>query len=294
MHAGRRAYVGSMKRVFYVVSVFLIALATGCAPVLETFGHGSAAERAVPILMYHSILRDPARAGKYILSPETFEQDLVWLLSHGYETVTGRDLLLFVQGAADLPEKPVMLTFDDGYLNNLTYVLPLLQKYRCKAVISIVGAYTERYTAAPDPNPNYAYLSWADVSTLFSSGLVELGNHTFDLHGQEGRKGCARRRGESESAYADLLYRDVSRVQDALARETGVAPVTFAYPFGVVDSAGDAVLSGIGLCVTLTCREQTARVCCGKMDSLLQLGRYNRASGADTETFMTRVLGESG
>ena len=105
---------------------------------------------SLPILMYHSVLKDKSRAGKYVVSPDTLEQDMLYLKGCGYTTVVMEDLINYVENGVPLPEKPVMLTFDDGHLNNKTYVYPLLQKHGMKAVISIVGEYTELFSNTPD------------------------------------------------------------------------------------------------------------------------------------------------
>ncbi len=59
-----------------------------------------------------------------------------------------------------------------------------------KAVISIVGKYTDTFTKTDEANPNYGYLRWKDINELISSNLVEFQNHTFDLHEIGSRKGC--------------------------------------------------------------------------------------------------------
>ena len=80
----------------------------------------------LPIIMYHSILRDNARTGQYVITPARLEQDMLYLRERGYTTVGVNDLIEYVYNGVPLPEKPVMLTFDDAYYNNLTYLEPLL------------------------------------------------------------------------------------------------------------------------------------------------------------------------
>lgn len=61
------------------------------------------------------------------------------------------ELINYVYNDASLPEKPIIITFDDGYYNNLSYAVPLLHKYNMKAVVSIVGEYSDRYTESDEP-----------------------------------------------------------------------------------------------------------------------------------------------
>ena len=112
----------------------------------------------VPILMYHSILRDSARQGKYVISPAVLAADLDALQEKGYTAVTVSDLLAYVQDGADLPEKPVMLTFDDGYYNNYIYAYPLLKQRGMKAVVSIIGSQTALFTDNGEENAYWSHL----------------------------------------------------------------------------------------------------------------------------------------
>lgn len=138
------------------------------------------------ILMYHSVLKDPAKTGMYVITPSRLEGDMKYLKERGYETVVTEDLIDHVYYGKQLPEKPVILTFDDGHYNNLAYALPLLEQYDMQAVISVVGKYTERYSENEDKNPAYAYLSWEDIITLVHSGRVEIQNHSYDMHESSG------------------------------------------------------------------------------------------------------------
>ena len=70
----------------------------------------------------------------------------------------------------ELPEKPIILSFDDGTYNYREYLLPLLEKYDMKATVSIVGAYTDAACEEAEPDPAYSYLDWQDVSVLRDSG----------------------------------------------------------------------------------------------------------------------------
>lgn len=142
---------------------------------------------SVPIIMYHSILKDSSRSGKYVITPSLLEKDFIYIKNRGYSAITMTQLIDYVYNDAPLPENPIIITFDDGYYNNLEYVIPLLSKYDMKAVISIVGDYTESYSLTDEANPNYSYLRWKDISSLMNTGLVEFQNHTYNLHSNSKR-----------------------------------------------------------------------------------------------------------
>ena len=89
----------------------------------------------LPVLMYHSVLRDPARAGRYVVSPDTVEADFRWLRERGYTALTVSEAAQFAARGEPLPEKAVVITFDDGFLNFSAYVLPLLERYDLKATV---------------------------------------------------------------------------------------------------------------------------------------------------------------
>ena len=175
------------------LGVLLIAAGLTKTPALSAMGRVQAGVR-VPILMYHSVLKNPKMAGMYVVSPDTLEQDLKYIKKKGYTTVFVRELTEYVYQNAPLPEKPVVITLDDGYLNNLTYVLPLLEKYDMKATISVVGRYTEQATEDGAEKPSYSYLTIEEVQKLAESGRVEamicMGRNKERAQGKE--KGRAR------------------------------------------------------------------------------------------------------
>lgn len=247
---------------------------------------------AVPILMYHSVGYNDRVQSQYILTPEAFEEDMKWLSDHGYTAVFVSDLVHFVLHKTPLPRKPVVITLDDGFLNNRTYVLPILQKYGMKAVVNVVGSFCETYSTHSDPDPSYAYLTWSDVSDLAKSGFFEIGNHTYDMHTYGERRGCMKLAGESVAAYSATLSNDLSKLQTVLTEKSGVTPTVFAYPYGAVSEEAVFVLQSLGFSAALTCNERVNTLSPGRPEDLYSLGRFNRPAGQTTEAVMERVFGE--
>jgi len=279
----------SGKRAAAALAGFCILLAAVLGTGISRAVSAGSSGVAVPILMYHSVGYNKTPS-KYILSPEVFEEDLRWLSERGYTAVFVSELVAYVQGKGSLPERPVVITLDDGFLNNRTYVLPLLQKYKMKAVLSVVGSFCDEFTAHPDPDPAYAYLTWEDVDDLAHSGYFEIGNHTYDLHSVSDRKGCMKKDDESASAYSEFLSKDLTRLQSMLYEKAGITPTVFAYPYGAVSGEALFVLQSLGFSAALTCSEQVNYLSVGKSEALYRLGRFNRPSGVDTKTFMKRVF----
>lgn len=208
----------------------------------------------VPILMYHNIFRYSERSGKYIVSEKAFEKDLKFLRDNGYSTVVMQDLADYVDGKAELPEKCVVLSFDDGYFNNYKYAYPLLKKYGFRAVLSIIGYYTDLYTETPDENPAYSHVTWKMVNEMIESGTVELQNHSYNLHSTDkGRDGSKKKRGENDEEYREFLTADLTALQDKFREQTGYTPIAYTYPFGSVSEESFGIIRDLGFRASLSC-----------------------------------------
>jgi peptidoglycan/xylan/chitin deacetylase (PgdA/CDA1 family) len=216
-------------------------------------GSGLSGEKpvCVPILMYHEI--KTYKTGKDIILPREFENDLKYLAENGYTAVTMEDLLAYTQNEADLPEKPIVLSFDDGYLSTYIYAFPLLKKYNDKIVLSIIGKNTDDFSRIPDDDLDYSHVTWDQLNEMLDSGCVEVQNHSYNLHKYGKRVGCAQLPGETCEAYEKLLAGDVGRLQTEIALKTGRVPTTFSYPYGKYGDATDQILRKLGFRSTLTC-----------------------------------------
>ncbi len=274
-----------------LISCFFIVimLFTGICSYAMVRTNDEEQEISVPILMYHSILKDPNRSGKYVVTPTTLENDMIYLKEHGYETVLIKDLIAYVYEDIPLPKKPVVLTFDDGHFNNMVYLLPLLEKYQMKAVISVVGSYTEQFSRSDGHNPNYSYLTWEDIKKIEDSGLIEIANHTYHFHEKSSRKGCSILEREGVQEYRSHLKNDLEKLQVALKEKSNVPPsVTFTYPFGYICPESQKTIEEMGFLASLSCYERINQISKNK-GCLYSLGRFNRPEGISTEEYMKTI-----
>lgn len=243
----------------------------------------------LPAIMYHSILKNEQRQGKFVVSPAVLEKDLIYLKENGYNSIGISELVDYVYNGVAIPPKPVLITLDDGYYNNAEYLLPLLKKYEMKAVISVVGAFTEKSEKEGGHHPAYSYLMWDDIRLLQDSGYIEVGNHTWGLHENSERLGAGKLSWESDEDYKKVLNDDLGKLQKYLYECTGSAPVVFTFPFGSTSKESTPILKELGFKATLTCRE-TPNYITREPDCLFGIGRYNRPAGISTEEFMEKAL----
>lgn len=236
----------------------------------------------LPILMYHHIHQSSDQWGEHVISPATLEGDFQYLVEHGYTAVTTADLIAYARRGTPLPEKPIMITFDDGQLSVLQYALPLLEEYDLKAVVAVVGAFADEYTQSGDRNIGYACMNWKDIGTLARSGRVEIANHTYGMHDLGCRQGCQKKRGESVAAYQAALTADLEKNEKKIQAATGKRPISFAYPFGALCKEARQVLAQRGYQVAFTCTEQVNHLT-GDPAQLCNLGRFNRANDRNRE-----------
>ena len=241
----------------------------------------------VPIIMYHQILKDSKTWGKYVISPDDFEKDLIYLMEKGYTTVDMQDLIDFVYNNKELPTKPIMITFDDGYLTAQVYILPILKKYNAKAVVSIVGEYTDKFTENKDTRLSYAHLNWDNIKELVYSENIEIQNHSYGMHKISKRKGISKMRNESLDNYRKALNNDILHLQTLFEKNTGYVPTTFTYPFGTISKEAEPILKDMGFLATLSCNEGV-NILTGDKEELFNLKRYNRPYNINREKYFSK------
>ncbi len=241
----------------------------------------------LPILMYHQILKDPKTWGRYVISPDDFDKDLQYLIQKGYTTVDMQDVIDYVYNNKELPPKPIMLTFDDGYLTSQVYILPILKKYNAKAVVSIVGSYTDEFTESKDTRLSYSHLNWDNVKELVNSENIEIQNHSYNMHSNTKRKGSSKMRGESLENYRKALNNDVLYMQTLVEKNTGYIPTTFTYPYGEMSNESDPILRDMGFLATLSCSEGV-NILTGDKEELYKLKRFNRPYNINREKYFSK------
>ena len=274
-----------LSKILLFLTLLVTLLTVGISIVIAT----SEDYIEVPIIMYHSILKDSSRSNKYTVTPAVLEEDLKYIKDKGYTTVTIADLISYVYDDSPLPEKPIVLTFDDGHYNNYGYLFPLLEKYDMKAVISIVGSYTDKFTETDEANLNYSYLRWKDIKELMDTGRIKFQNHTYTSHSNTGKRiGTKKIKGETDEHYKSILKDDILKLQQEFEENTNYTPKCFTYPFGGISNASLDIIKELGFKASLSC-EQGINKLTKNPNSLYLLKRYNRPSYISTYNFFQKI-----
>ena len=208
----------------------------------------AAAESAVPgflVLNYHDILEEEERVPPFdriAVNKDHLDDHFAWLKKNGYHVISIQDLLDAMKGQKALPNKAVVLTFDDGYLSFYTRALPLLKKYQYPATLAVVGSWLEQgKVAGVKPLMNVA-----QIREAMATGLVEIASHTYDLHhgvvanpqGNEQSAVTARQYSneydeyEKDEDYRKRIYQEVEKSSEKLLQLIGVRPRVMVWPYG--------------------------------------------------------------
>lgn len=271
----------------FCICVFLCALIFVRNPEQQTAQTSMTPKKTMlAILMYHGFT-DGGTESEYVIDVSRFEEDIKWLKENGFEFVNTDDLMRFLNNKQALPQKSVMISFDDGYLNNYTYAFPLIKKYGIKAVISPIAYYVEFYTLHHEPNPLYAQLGSNEIKEMHQSGLVDFQNHSYNMHSLDTRKGSAKLESEDSEDYIREFYYDLKAAENVITQITGKKPVAYVYPFGNISHESKSILKCCGYKISMGCTEGLNYPDPDE-DTLYMLKRFNRTPQKSAEHFLSR------
>lgn len=133
----------------------------------------------VAVIIYHHLAPPSERPEEPgVITPERFESHLEMLRAEGYYLASAGEFGAFLDGRIALPDRSVLITFDDGYASNYHLGLPLLQKYKAPALVFPVMKYFDS-----DGKGAYSpHLTREHAAAMLASGLVSFGSHTYDGH----------------------------------------------------------------------------------------------------------------
>ena len=217
--------------------------------------------------MYHYISMPPANADAVrrdlSVAPERFESHLKYLKEAGYHVVTLDDLLVCLTGGAPLPERPIVLTFDDGYEDNYLNAFPLLKKYDMRGHFFLITDFVN------EERPEY--LKWTQVEEMATAGQ-RIGSHSRD-HPDLRRKSV------------EYLTWQALGGAEAIQAHVGYHPRWISYPSGSYDARVIAVYKSANYWGGLTTHQGDLH----SLDDVFELTRV-RVRGSYTAEDLAVVL----
>ena len=202
---------------------------------------------SVPVLMYHHVSPSP---GMITTSPANFESQISGLAKHGYCALSAREFAAFMAGEP-VPPKSILITFDDGYLDNWVYAHPVLERYGMKATLFVVTGmigdgparpYAGQSASLPETpthkiakeymfsdEPDRVMLRWSEIQAMQDAGTFEFHSHThthtrWDLQCATAQQKCER------------MQEELSLSRAALVKHLGAVSDHFCWPQGYVDA----------------------------------------------------------
>ncbi|RMC91867.1 poly-beta-1,6-N-acetyl-D-glucosamine N-deacetylase PgaB [Aquitalea palustris] len=253
------------KQWFLLMCLALCSLLALAAPVR--------ADSRLIILCYHEVGQPDARSDDpFAVDARSLVRQMEWMRGQGYQFVSVEDVLADRAGKKPLPDKAVLLTFDDGYRSVYTQVYPVLRSFHAPALIALVGSWLEaadgeqvRY--GDGLVPRSTFLSWAQIREMQASGLVEVASHSYAEHfGQ-----LANPQGNSEPALTSLAWKagsyetpeayqariraDLLRNSTLLKARLGRAPRVMVWPYGSYTRETAAIAGELGMPLTMSLDE---------------------------------------
>jgi peptidoglycan/xylan/chitin deacetylase (PgdA/CDA1 family) len=171
----------------------------------------------VPILMYHNLRDLPAGASEldrtWTVAPKNFEAQVEWLSAHGFHTISMGQLVAHLNRKSPLPTKPIVISFDDGWVEQYTVAFPILRK---RNFIGTFFVYT-------NPVGRNHYLSWEQLKEMTLTGM-DIQAHTITHP-------------HLRTIAASEAQREISESKKTLESKLGKPVVALSYPFGEYNAA---------------------------------------------------------
>ena len=250
--------------------------------------------RDVPVLMWHNLAEESS--GDMTISVDTFRAQIEALHEAGFKTVSLQQLYDYVRFGTELPEKPIVLTFDDGYFSNYEYAFPILQEYDMQATIFAIGVSVGKDTYKDTDHAMTPHFGADEAREMVDSGLISVQSHTFDMHqwppfedgNAQVRETLLPFDGEADADYEAAVEADFAESRELLESITGQPVNALAFPEGAYVTLTQDALRSAGAEMTFTTVRAVNTVVKGLPQSLCAMPRFGMTESTD----MTALVAE--
>lgn len=251
--------------------------------------------RDVPVLMWHNLAEDSS--GDMTISVDTFRAQIEALHEAGFKTVSLQQLYDYVHFGTELPEKPIVLTFDDGYFSNYEYAFPILQEYDMQATIFAIGVSVGKDTYKDTDHAMTPHFGADEAREMVDSGLISVQSHTFDMHqwppfedgNAQVRETLLPFDGEADADYEAAVEADFAESRELLESITGQPVNALAFPEGAYVTLTQDALRSAGAELTFTTVRAVNTVVKGLPQSLCAMPRFGMTESADMSALVAEL-----
>jgi len=202
------------------------------------------------IFSYHEIAENSETLDStYAVSAANFDAQMKWLIDDGYHFIKIDDIINSRKHNKPLPNKAVLITFDDGYQSIYANAFPIIKKYQIPTVIALVGSWlqaTDKVDFDGHLIDRSKFLNQHEIKEMVASGLVEVASHSYFLHrgilgNSQGNMEPAtitrqwlpnKEAYENDKDYQKRIYEDLKTNNDFLKKYTGQKPRVMVWPYG--------------------------------------------------------------
>ena len=251
--------------------------------------------RDVPVLMWHNLAEESS--GDMTISVDTFRAQIEALHEAGFRTVSLQQLYDYVHFGTELPGKPIVLTFDDGYFSNYEYAFPILQEYDMQATIFAIGVSVGKDTYKDTDHAMTPHFGADEAREMVDSGLISVQSHTFDMHqwppfedgNAQVRETLLPFDGEADADYEAAVEADFAESRELLESITGQPVNALAFPEGAYVTLTQDALRSAGAELTFTTVRAVNTVVKGLPQSLCAMPRFGMTESADMSALVAEL-----
>jgi len=262
-----------------------------------------AEEPSLRVISYHDIRDDVAGnfdSDQYAVSTRNLITQFSWLRENGFQPVGIDEIIAAADNGPPLPDRAVLLTFDDGLESFYTKVYPLLRLFQYPAVVSVVTSWIESDTIVPYDGRDRSgddFLTWKQIVEMQASGLVEIASHSHDLHHgivgnpQDNLLPAAVTRFydgksyESDPQYRERIEADLALSANIIKTRTGRAPRVVTWPYGAFNEELATIARALGMTISLTLEPEAS-----VRDGTMHVNRYLAVSNPSLDIFSAELM----
>ena len=220
------------------------------------------------ILLYHNISESYHKSQADMnISAGDFEKHIVSLIENGYNIISFDTYIDYLNGLCDLPEKSLIITFDDGYLSNYTEAFPILRKYGVYGTVFVVTSRVGSF------DTQYPHFTWKQAKEMVDSGVMSIYSHTVSHPNML-------------ELSADEIAYEIRKSKYIIEKNLGIKCNILAAPHGLFSKEATAIIANGGYDVL--CR--VGDICISEnTDSIVSLKRYTVHGNMSAEDVISMI-----